>query len=285
MRDIPDASIDAIITDPPYQLLKNHKLDIPFDESRFFAEAKRILKNGGFIALFGRGTAFYRWNVRLADLGFLFKEEIIWNKNQTTSPVSSLLRVHETVSIHSKGKAQINKAYVPYLESKHYNMDAIASDIRHMKLILNHADALKDVQQFIDTGKMNYKRTYQSHNDNICFKVGLARCDASVNIYKAMQQGCVERSIIQLPRVTGSKQVHPTQKPVRLMERLIAVVTREGARVLDPFMGSGSTGIACINTGRAFIGIEKDADYYRTAKERIDKAHADKRQELFQALS
>ena len=63
---------------------------------------------------------------------------------------------------------------------------------------------------------------------------------------------------------------HPTQKPVALLEYLIKTYTNEGETVLDPVMGSGSTGVACINTGRNFIGIEKDEHYFQVAKERIE---------------
>lgn len=73
LKTVPKESIDAIVTDPPYLYL-NHKLDRPFDEKVFFNQAKRVLKKDGFIVLFGRGTAFYRWNTRLANLGFTFKE-------------------------------------------------------------------------------------------------------------------------------------------------------------------------------------------------------------------
>ena len=64
---IPDASIDCVLTDPPYLYLKNQKLDRPFDESTLFLEFKRVLKPTGFVVLFGRGTSFYRWNTILAD--------------------------------------------------------------------------------------------------------------------------------------------------------------------------------------------------------------------------
>lgn len=74
---------------------------------------------------------------------------------------------------------------------------------------------------------------------------------------------------------------HPTQKPVRLMERLSALVTQEGDLVLDPFMGSGSTGIACINTGRRFIGYEIDDEYFGIAKGRLEEAEKEKSKELF----
>lgn len=68
------------------------------------------------------------------------------------------------------------------------------------------------------------------------------------------------------------KRLHPTQKPVDLLEYLIRTYTNEGETVLDNCMGSGSTGVACINSGRKFIGIEKDAAYFEIAKQRIDDA-------------
>ena len=73
---------------------------------------------------------------------------------------------------------------------------------------------------------------------------------------------------------------HPTQKPVRLIERLMALVTQENALVLDPFMGSASTGVACINTGRKFIGMELDDQYFDIAKQRIEKTLKEKQQDL-----
>ena len=67
--------------------------------------------------------------------------------------------------------------------------------------------------------------------------------------------------------------VHPTQKPVTLLEYLIKTYTKEGEVVMDNCMGSGSAGIACKNTGRQFIGIEADDYYFQTAKERIEKGY------------
>ena len=70
-------------------------------------------------------------------------------------------------------------------------------------------------------------------------------------------------------RIDG-EALHPTQKPVALMEYLIRTYTKEGETVLDNCMGSGTTGVACKNTGRNFIGIERDPDYFRIASERIN---------------
>lgn len=69
-----------------------------------------------------------------------------------------------------------------------------------------------------------------------------------------------------------SKTIHPTQKPVDLLEYLIKTYTNPNMTVLDNVMGSGSTGVACVNTNRNFIGMELDEDYFKIAKERIEKA-------------
>ena len=76
-------------------------------------------------------------------------------------------------------------------------------------------------------------------------------------------------SIIEIPR--DKEKLHPTQKPVSLMEYLIKTYTNEGDTVLDNVMGSGTTGVACLNTNRNFIGMELDEDYFNMAKERIEK--------------
>ena len=81
-------------------------------------------------------------------------------------------------------------------------------------------------------------------------------------------------SILPFPR--DGNRVHPTQKPVALLEYLIKTYTNEGETVLDNCMGSGSTGVACVDTNRRFIGIELDDKYFEIAKQRIDAAIRDK---------
>ena len=74
---------------------------------------------------------------------------------------------------------------------------------------------------------------------------------------------------------SDSEKVHPTQKPVSLMKYLIKTYSREGGAVLDNCMGSGTTGVACVSTGRQFIGIEQDPKYFQLAKSRIEEALAE----------
>lgn len=78
------------------------------------------------------------------------------------------------------------------------------------------------------------------------------------------------RDVLEI--ASQGKTVHPTQKPVALMEYLIRTYTNEGDTVLDNCMGSGTTGVACVNTGRNFIGMEMDAGYFEIAKNRIEAA-------------
>lgn len=77
--------------------------------------------------------------------------------------------------------------------------------------------------------------------------------------------------ISALPHNSKEKVNHPTQKPISLMERCVKMISNEGDTILDNCMGSGSTGVACMNTGRKFIGIEKDENYFQIAKERLEK--------------
>ena len=81
-----------------------------------------------------------------------------------------------------------------------------------------------------------------------------------------------KRYPVDIIKFNNDRGLHPTQKPVELLEYLIKTYTNEGDTVLDNCMGSGSTGVACVNTGRNFIGIELDGGYFEIAKSRIEEA-------------
>jgi site-specific DNA-methyltransferase (adenine-specific) len=110
-------------------------------------------------------------------------------------------------------------------------------------------------------------------NDNSDCELAWTNRGKAVRIIRHRWMGAMKAS------EHSARRVHPTQKPVAMMEAIIRYYTREGDLVLDPFMGSGTTGIACLNTGRRFIGIERDAGYFATAQERMAKAAASPRQE------
>ena len=101
-----------------------------------------------------------------------------------------------------------------------------------------------------------------------------AKTESSVTRSAPHKQG--RRTVINYPRsilefLSDARPLHPTQKPVALMEYLIRTYTNPGATVLDNCMGSCTTGVACVNTGRRFVGIEKDAAYFKVAEQRIQE--------------
>lgn len=347
IKRIPNASVDCILTDPPYLYLKGQKLERPFDEQSLFLEFARVLKPNGFVVLFGRGTSFYRWNTLLdkvriyngkygylyefngkrffndIEIGiealknplFQFKEEVIWNKSYITSPLLPLLRVHETISIHCVGKGKINRCKIPYIEAKCNDIDSILADIKRLRTILHNPKSLKEVENFLINNTASYKEN-KKHGYHATAQTGFMGEDRCAAVSRAMTNGCTERSIIRTDLYKNEKSnknnlhgdmmigdracnvmssieagtseksiikqardhysaIHPTQKPVRLIERLLALVTQPGDIVLDPFSGSCSTAVACINTNRKYIGFEIDKEYYDAGIHRINETLKD----------
>lgn len=267
IKRIPDSSIDCILTDPPYLYLKGQKLDRPFEEKNLFCEFKRVLKPTGFVVLFGRGTSFYRWNTILAELGFEFKEEIVWNKSYCSSPLMAISRVHETVSIHSRN-GSINKVKVPYLEMKGHDLDAIKTDINRLLTTYSNPASLVAVKKYIESNQLTFDGEY---NAGVTITSGRRRVNRCVSTINTIQEGMNEKDIIRIRR-DHYNQIHPTQKPVRLLERLLALTTHPEDLVLDPFAGSCSTAIACVNTNRKFIGFEIDKEFYDAGVKRLKEA-------------
>lgn len=271
IKRIPDSSVDCILTDPPYLYL-NHKLDRDFDENALFAEFKRIIKPKGFVVLFGRGTSFYRWNYHLSELGFKFKEEIIWDKIVSTSPLMPLSRVHETISIHTLS-GTIQRAKVPYTESKGYDLNAIKRDVRTIAGACKNPEFISDLNKYLESGEIPLQETGTTISETT-IRQPIKRQDRNVLVAAMINAGMNEKSIIKIS--AKGKRIHPTEKPVRLIERLLALTTVPGDTVLDPFCGSFSTGVACINTERKFIGFEIDKEYFEAGKARLDGAQLDR---------
>lgn len=271
IQKLPDESVDVILTDPPYLYLKNQKWDKPFNEDLLFSEWKRVLKDTGMVVMFGRGESFYRWNYKLAQLGFKFKEELIWDKITSSSPVAKLNRVHETASIYSKRKGKIIKVKVPYIEIRKFDPHKIEKDLRTIVAKLNNFTKLQQMQDFIDNGVIIYKEK-ATVNHCATLRSGALRKNRLNSEVSRIHEGMVERSIIKIP-VKQHNRLHSTEKPSELMERLLNIVVEPNtnAMVLDTFAGSGSVAIASYNLGHSFIGYELDEDFYTKAKSRIEK--------------
>lgn len=211
LKDIPDGSVDMVLTDPPYGIdyqsqrkknkadwtpkIKNDKR--PFTD--FLPLIKRILSPNGCVMVFTRWDVQQHFIDRMNESDLRVKNVLIWDKE-----------------IHGMG--DLKRAFASRYES-----------------IIFHSE-----RGFEFNGKR-------------------------------------PQDIIKCRRVLPNELKHPNEKPVGLMEELICKCTHEGSVVLDPFMGSGSTGVACVNTGRKFIGMELDPGYFEMAKQRIEEAQAQTR--------
>ena len=223
MKDIPDKSVNLILTDPPYGTT-DCKWDsvIPFD--KMWEYLNRIIKNNGAIVLFGSEP--FSSALRMSNLK-MYKYDWIWNKKKAGNIFLAKyqpMKIHENISVFGKGK--IN--YYP-----------------------------------IKTPQKPRKGKATKYSDNFSHSIELKEftyCDK------------YPISIQEFSNCDNKNKVHPTQKPTSLLEYFIKTYTLENETVLDFTMGSGSTGVACVNTNRNFIGIELDENYFKIAKDRIEKS-------------
>ena len=267
-------SVNAIITDPPYGYL-DHKLDRWFDNQKFFELVYKLIKKDGFLIFFGRGVENAKRMVIADEVGFKFKEEIVWNKKNITTPTLPIGRMHEMIYIFSKGRAKINRIYFNAFDDI-FNYDdysyikTLQNDINHIIGSINKAKTYEDFLRIkegdVQKGKVNKFKIQGEllYDNNRTFK--------TINKYN---KGAILRSIINVSNEVKHKhkQIHPTEKPVKLMEILIELVDNNfnDFTVFDPFAGSAATGVACYNLGKNFIGCEIDGGYFNAAVNRIYK--------------
>ena len=224
MKEIPDGSVDLILTDPPYGTTAC-KWDsvIPFES--MWTELKRIIKPNGAIVLFGSEP--FSSALRVSNIK-QYKYDWVWEKSKATGFLNSKkqpLRSHEIVSVF-------------YDKQPTYNPQMRLSEPYNKGVRKEQADddvygSFNQVEVKNDTG-LRYPR--------------------SVQYFKTAEH---------------EGGYHKSQKPVTLLEYLIKTYNNEGETVLDFTFGSCSTGVACLNTNRKFVGIELDDNYFDIGAERM----------------
>ena len=235
MKLIPDWSIDAIITDPPYWTTAC-KWDtiIPFEP--MWEQLKRIIKPNGAIVLFGSEP--FSSALRMSNIK-QYKYDWIWEKNIPTwftMANTSPMKLHEIISVFSDWNLTYSKKW-NYLK---FNPQKTLRD-NPIKWYAVSSEFLHDV-------KFDKKERIYTHKNPV-----------SIIKYNKMKWW-----------------LHPTQKPVALIEYLIKTYTNEWETVLDFTMGSGTCAIACLNTNRNFIWFELDEWYYNIANKRIQDRLSEK---------
>jgi DNA modification methylase len=237
MKDIPDKSIDMILCDLPYGTTAC-KWDtiIPFD--LLWEQYNRIIKDNGAIVLFGNEP--FTSNLILSNIN-QYRQKLTWLKTRPTNVFNA------------------KKQFMNWTE------DIV---IFYKRLPEFHPQMRTD-------GQFTGKKIQRMNTDR---KQGtLGRTGEKKNYIHESNNGLFyPKTVLEYSNVNNGKNklYHPTQKPVTLLEYLIKTYTNENMIVLDNCMGSGSTGVACINTNRKFIGIEMDDKYYEIACERIENAKA-----------
>lgn len=170
--------------------------------------------------------------------------------------------------------AMINSNRAEYSHMWYWQKNAPTGHLNAKKQPLR---VIEDVVVFILDRKPGANSVYNPQGLSDCKIVQVEKDDAAVygcvspKTYTQTKTG-YPKNLLKFAKPSTSERVHPTQKPVELLEYLVKTYTNEGDVVLDNCMGSGSTGVACINTGRRFIGIELDKKYFEIAKQRIDYA-------------
>jgi site-specific DNA-methyltransferase (adenine-specific) len=208
----------------------NCKWDAVIPFDLMWNELNRIVKDNGVIALFGNQPFS---SLLITSNLKMYKHDWVWKKTMPKGHLNSKkypMKIYEMIHIFSKTTPKYNP------------------------------------------------QMWKSKPMNTVYKSGGNGKDSTYNFMNTINQKNINRTsrfpqdVIEFTELTGnSKQrVHPTQKPVELMEYLVKTYTNENDTVLDFTMGSGTTGVACKNLKRSFIGIELDKDYFEIAKKRIE---------------
>lgn len=271
MKKIPEKSIDMILCDLPYEVL-DLEWDKRIDGDSLFAEYKRICKQNANVLLFCQiEFAHYLMN---AALDSEFSHCLIWQKNNLTryksknylpaSKYEMILVFRLNKYANKNAHSELRKYFMSELEKSGKSIKEIETEIPNKSA--HHW--FRYSSDFRIPTADNYKRLQEITN---CFKRQYQ--DIEQEFLTEKKNKCTfNAGFISSDILTGAlkeKRVHPTQKPVELLKTLIKAYSNPNETVLDNCMGSGSTGVASIETKRKFIGIELSENYFEIAKQRI----------------
>jgi site-specific DNA-methyltransferase (adenine-specific) len=239
MQKIESGSVDAIITDPPYGTTAC-KWDSVIDFGLMWEQLNRIIKPNGAIVLFGSEP--FSSALRMSNIKN-YKYDWVWDKVNSGHQLNAKrqpMRIVENIIIFN------SKIYYP---------------------IMTDDGVEKAKERLAKKAKTTGSKQNETVGDYKQYTRDMYDLDSLRYSYP--------KNIIKINKSKGEcnalHRLHPTQKPVALMEYLIKTYTNENETVLDFTMGSGSTGVAAKNLNRSFIGIEQDPNYFKIAEERINK--------------
>lgn len=243
MKEIPDNSIDCVVTSPPYDNLRtyNNSSEWNFEIFKGVAhELKRLISKGGIIVWIvndstvkgSESGSSFRQALYFQEIGFNIHDTMIWQKISPFQHKNRYIQCFEYMFVFSNG-------------------------------FRREANLIKD--------RKNKWAGTQIHGTERQ-KNGLTKNLSEIQKSKKVKEFGARYNIWDMPPDKNNKTGHPAVFPIQLVKDHIKTWTNLGQTVMDPFMGSGTTGVACKNLKRNFIGIEKDKEYFKIAKQRIEDA-------------
>lgn len=300
MKNIPDGSVDLILTDPPYGTIKgiedsgwttkNTSWDTVIDKDLMWSEINRVLRKNGKCILFSQ-EPFTSDLIKSAIPNVPFSYRCIWLKDSFGNGLSAKkapVNYFEDICVFSKkhtkhdfkGMHPLRPYFAEVLEfigkPKSELMQTIGQRIDHCTRVNSTQFTLcteETYNEFIERYGINNMKGFRQYKDlaevNEAYRADLIKrmTDQAPMVFNLHNGAKSKSNVFQYKKDYDG--YHPTQKPVALLEDLIKTYSNGGDTVLDFTMGSGSTGVACVNINRNFIGIELDEKYFEIAKDRI----------------
>ena len=272
-------SVDHIITDPPYDIgFMNKDWDKKsiVTNPEFWKECLRVLKPGGYVLAFSHSRTSHRQTSAIEDAGFNIRDTIMWLYG------SGFPKSHNVGKATGKEEWQgwgtaLKPAYEPVVMARKPFEGTVADNVEKWGTGAINIDACRIEGEPIQKN-IGFKDEQQADGWGtkkcITEVTQIGRFPANVILDEEAGEVLGEASrFFYCSKVSkkerGADNDHPTVKPIALMEYLIKLVSKEGQTILDPFAGSGSTGIACKNLKRKYILIERDSEYAKIIEARM----------------
>jgi site-specific DNA-methyltransferase (adenine-specific) len=290
LNRLEDDSIDCVITDPPYFIDKldnkwdaeevkndvknSHIKHLPkgmkFDKSQvknlydYYLELSKLLfkkmKPGAYFLSFSSPRLYHAIAMSCEIAGFEIRDMINWNYTQSMPKGMSISHIIDKMKITEEEKNKLKDEY------KNYKTPQIRSCFEPICVAMKPLGKLTFIQNELQfkTGLLDFSQKVGIDND---------RVPANVITTEEYNESYDKNFLISKPSKIekGNTNIHITVKPISLIEHLINLFSKENSLVVDPFLGSGTTALACKNTKRRCLGIELNKEYYQICLDRCSK--------------
>lgn len=300
-------SVDAVITDPPYGLkFMGEGWDHGYPGVEFWGAIRRVLKPGGYLLAFGGTRTYHRQACAIEDAGFQIRDTVMWLYGQGFPKAKSCLKpgwdpitlawnpaarvtplnidacrvelsAGDDPRLGGNGSWTTTKPQTIYGGGKGIPRGTVeSSSLGRYPANLIHDGSEEVLEAFAAFGeKTTNPGVYR--NPSVSNGHGFHPSRQAGTVTSEGDSGTAAR-FFYCAKATkadrGEGNTHPTVKPAALCRWLVRLITPPGGTVLDPFMGSGSTGLACVAEGFGFVGIESNPDYVDVARKRLDAARS-----------